>query len=334
MQGSPRVLVTGATGAVGPHLVSLLYQEGYQVCTLTRHEPNPALLPDRAEVFVGDITNRRDVQMAIKDCDAVIHLAALLHIVDPPDSLKPQYERVNIEGTHIVVEEAMRANVKRLIYFSTINVYGPTDGNVVTEISTPNPDTFYAATKLAAEKIILEARNVDSNPCGVVLRLGAVYGTRVKGNYYRLLHAMANGRFIPIGDGTNRRTLIYDKDVARAALLALQHPNAVGRIFNVTDNVFHTVSDIIEAMCTALGRKPPPFVLPVVPMRWTAAFLEDSAKFIGLKSPVTRSTIDKYTEDIAVDGTRIQRELDFTPTYDLDQGWREIVTEMRLSGDL
>lgn len=334
MQGSLRVLVTGATGAVGPQLVSLLCQEGYQVCTLARHKPKSAILPDKVEVFIGDITNRKDVQIAIKDCDVVIHLAALLHIVDPPDSLKPQYERINIEGTRIVVEAAMQANVKRLIYFSTINVYGPTDGHVVTEVSFPNPDTFYAATKLAAEKIVLEARNADSNPCGVVLRLGAVYGTRVKGNYNRLLHAIAKGRFIPLGDGANRRTLVYDKDVARAVLLALQSPHAVGKTFNVTDGVFYTVSDIIEAICAALGRKPPPFALPVMPMRWTAAFLEDSAKFIGLKSPINRSTIDKYTEDIAVDGTRIQRELGFIPAYDLAQGWREIVTEMRQLGDL
>ena len=97
--------------------------------------------------------------------------------------------------------------------------------------------------------------------------LGAVYGSRIKGNYERLTHALARHRFIPIGSGLNRRTLVYDKDVGRAAVLAVSHPAAAGRVFNVTDGTFHTLNEIIESICSALGRKPPRLSLPIGPVR-------------------------------------------------------------------
>jgi UDP-glucose 4-epimerase len=130
-------------------------------------------------------------------------------------------------------------------------------------MSPTHPDTFYAKTKRAAEQIVLNARDPNGQPLGTVLRLGAVYGSRIKGNYEQLTHALARNRFIPIGDGLNRRTLVYDKDVGRAAALAVFHPAAAGRIFNVTDGKFHTLNEIIESICSALGRKPPWLSLPL-----------------------------------------------------------------------
>jgi nucleoside-diphosphate-sugar epimerase len=296
--------------------------------------PRPDVLPPTVEVQRGDITNVDAVCKAVDGVDAVVHMAALLHIVNPPPSLRPQYERINVEGTRIVVEAALKAGVQRLMFFSTIAVYGYGQGRLITEDSTPRPDTFYAETKRAAEQIVLAARRADGQPLSVVLRLGAVYGSRIKGNYSRLLESLAKGRFVPVGSGANRRTLVYDRDVAKATVLALRHPNAAGKVFNVTDGTFHTVSEIVATICASLGRNPPRFALPVGPARMAAGVMEDGAKIVGMKSPISRATIDKYTEDIAVDGTRLQRELGFVPAYDLARGWRETVVEMRHMGKL
>ena len=83
--------------------------------------------------------------------------------------------------------------------------------------ATLQPDTFYAQTKLAAEQIVLNARRAEGQPLGTVLRLGAVYGSRIKGNYRQLLKALAKRRFVPIGQGQNRRTLVYDRDEAHCS---------------------------------------------------------------------------------------------------------------------
>ena len=169
----------------------------------------------------------------------------------------------------------------------------------------------------------------DGQPLGAVLCLGAVYGSRIKGNYERLTHALARHRFIPIGSGLNRRTLVYDKDVGRVAALAVSHPAAAGRVFNVTDGGFHTLNEIIESICSALGRKPPWLSLPVGPVRFAAGIVEDLVRLVGRQAQISRATIEKYTEDIAVDSSRIRTELGFKPQYDLQSGWQETVQEMR-----
>ena len=234
----------------------------------------------------------------------------------------------------MVVESAIKAGVKRVVLFSTIAVYGPSDGCVLNEMSPTHPGTFYAQTKRAAEQIVLKAKQSDGQPLGTVLRFGAIYGPRIKGNYQRLLQSLARGRFIPVGDGRNRRTLIYDRDVAKAVLLAVQHPAAAGNVFNVSDGEFHTMNEIISVMCEALSRNPPRVSLPVRPVRLAVGILEDAGRMIGYQSPVGRATIDKYTEDIAVDSRLIQRELGFKPQFDLESGWRETVQEMRRIGEL
>ena len=246
---------------------------------------------------------------------------------------------------------AKNAGVKRVVLFSTIAVYGPSDGCVLNEMSPTHPDTFYAQTKRAAEQIVLNAKGADGQPLGTVLRLGAVYGSRIKGNYERLTRALAGNLgtrsqflrklghvprlpFIPVGSGFNRRTLVYDRDVARAAALALEHPAAAGQIFNVSDGEFHTLNEIIESICSALGRKPPRLSLPIGPVRFAAGIVEDIVRLVGRQAQISRATIEKYTEDIAVDSSRIQTELGFKPQYDLRSGWQETVQEMRRMGEL
>ena len=334
MAGFGLVLVTGATGAVGPRVVKSLDEAGYQIRTLSLDPPPAGMWPERIEAKLGDVTNPMDVRSAMRGVDAVVHLAALLHIVNPPSDLRQKYEKVNVGGTATVVEAAVTAGVRRVVLFSTIAVYGNSNGQILTEEAPAKPDTFYAQTKLVGERIVLDAKRADGQPFGTVLRFGAIYGPRIKGNYQRLVQALARRRFIPIGDGRNRRTLIYDRDVAKAALLAVKHPNAAGKVYNVSDGHFHTLKEIIVAICQALGRKPPRFSVPVGTVRLAAGILEDAGRMIGFKSPIVRATIDKYTEDIAVDSQRIQTELGFRPQFDLLTGWQETVQEMRRVGDL
>jgi nucleoside-diphosphate-sugar epimerase len=330
----PQILVTGATGAVGPRVVASLVDAGYRIRTISLDPPPAGLWPEGVETRIGDITNPSVIQAAMQGIDAVIHLAALLHVVNPPPSLQAEYDRINVGGTASVVEAARQAGVGRLILFSTIAVYGGSAGSILTEDSPPRPDSFYAETKLHAERIVLAATRADGGPMGTVLRLGAVYGSRIKGNYRRLLIALARGRFVPIGPGNNRRILVYDKDVGRAATLAAVHPDAAGRIFNVTDGEIHTMGSIIETLCHALGRVPPRLTLPVGATRRFAGILEDGARLFGFQSPIIRATVDKYTEDVAVDGRRFCAELGFVPRYDLASGWQETVAEMRQAGDV
>lgn len=330
----PLVLITGATGAVGPLVVKYFYDSGYSVRTFSIDAPPVGVWSNDVDVITGDVTDASAIQAAMEGVDAVVHMAALLHIVNPPPELREKYECINIGGTAKVIETAIKAGVKRVVLFSTIAVYGASSGQIITESTPTNPDTFYAQTKLAAERIVIEATGSDHKQMGTILRLGAVYGSRIKGNYQRLVKSLARGRFIPIGNGSNRRTLVYDKDVARAAVTAISHPVAAGKIFNVSDGEYHTMNHIILSLCQALGRKPPRLSLPIAPVRFAAGVVEDMMGIVGIKPPIMRATIDKYTEDIPVNSQLIQKELGFMPQYDLLTGWKDTVQEMRRLGDL
>ncbi|MEN6623011.1 MAG: NAD-dependent epimerase/dehydratase family protein [Smithella sp.] len=323
------VLITGATGAVGPLVVTAFSNAGYLVRTFSLDRPRDRW-PQNVETVSGDVTDKEAVRKAMIGVDVVIHLAALLHIVNPPPELQKKYEQINVGGTKNIVEAAVKAGVDRIVFFSTIAVYGMSDGNILNEDSPTNPATFYAKTKLAAEKMVLLAKNKEGLNIGTILRLGAVYGSRIKGNYERLMHALARHRFIPIGKGLNRRSLVYDKDVAQAAVLAAFHPVAAGRVYNVTDGEFHTVNEIINSICFALGRKRPRVSLPIKPACIIAHIIEKVRQTTGLKLPAVKAMIDKYSEDVIVDGGLIQKELGFSPRYDLQRGWVETISEMRL----
>jgi nucleoside-diphosphate-sugar epimerase len=329
-----RVLVTGATGSVGPNLVNRLCDEGFRVLTLSIDEPETDLFPDYVEVHVGDITDATTVKTAVEGISIVFHLAALLHIINPSQLQEREYTRINVIGTKTLVEAAIQAGVKRLVYFSTIIVYGSSNGRIITESIQPRPNTIYSKTKLSAEGVVLDAINEDGQPLGVVLRLGSVYGARVKGNYGRLVHSLASNRFMPIGKGKNRRTLIYDKDVALAAILSAQHPRAAGKIYNVTDGQFHSINEIIKAICLALGRNSPKFYLPLWPSKIASSLVDRIARLMGLSPPGLKDALAKYCEDVAVDGSRIMQELGFRPEYDLSQGWKQTIREMREKGYL
>jgi UDP-glucose 4-epimerase len=286
------------------------------------------------EANVGDITDASVVQAVTQGVTIVIHLAALLHIVNPSAAVRERYERVNVGGTGALTAAASQAGVRRVVFFSTIAVYGDSRGRMLDEDAPACPNNAYAKSKLTAEAIVLGTRGSDGQPIGTVLRLGAVYGSGIKGNYRRLLDLLVRRRFVAVGNGRNRRTLVYDRDVAQAAALAAEHPAAAGRVYNVTDGQVHTMNEIVETICNALGRTPPRIRLPVGAVRLAAGVLEDAAGVFGRESPIDRAAIDKYTEDIAVEGRRIQAELGFVPKYDLTSGWREAILAMRQAGQL
>ena len=317
-------LVTGAGGAIGVALVRKLIAEGYAVRALLHTtSTDAALLPSNVEIISGDVTDLHSVSDAVRHVDFVFHLAAKLHIENPPRALAGEYARVNVEGTRCLVEAATAAKCARMVFFSTINVYGLTArGQVFDDDASLHPDSIYAETKVRAEEI------VRSMPGGVILRVAAVYGPRMKGNYPRLLQALRRRRPVIVGDGLNRRTLVYVEDVCRAAILAAEKLEAAGQTYNVTDGSIHTLREIVEAMSRALGQSTPRLRLPKTPIRLVAAAVEDTFHLFGKNPPIHRQTVDKLTEDIAVTCHKIQSELGYQPDYDLRTGWRETVKEI------
>lgn len=326
-------IITGGTGAVGPAIARAFQEVGYAVTVASRTAPAKGALPEGARHAHLDVAEDGSYGALYDGVDVVVHLASLLHNNHPGESLRPAYERVNVAGTRKVMQHARAGGVRRVIVASSISVYGYDRGELLTEASEPHPDTLYGQTKLEAEKVALDSTDGSGQQLATVVRLSAVYGPGMKGNYMTLLHALARGRFVPIGPGNNARTLVHSEDVARAILLVAESQEAAGQTYNVTDGEVHSLREILEAMCVALERPFPRAFLPVGLVRGGAIPADLLLKVAG--SPRRISTLlDKYLEDVRVSGKRLSADLGFAPRFNLTTGWQNTVSRLRESGEI
>lgn len=291
------VAVTGATGFVGAHLVRHLSGQGLvvrAVCRRPSAAPHPA-----AESAAADVRDAAAVKVALDGAGVVFHAAGL---VDDGRSVAPaDHWSVNLEGTRNVLAGAPPG--ARVVVLGTVSVYGPRDGGPpFTEGSRVAPRTPYAAAKLAAEVA------AAGHPDAVVLRLATVYGPGMRGNYLRLLDAVARRRFVFVGDGANRRALVHVDDACRAAVAAMEA--AAGSRYNVTDGEVHTMRDIVAAMAVAAGVPAPRRRIP-----------QSVARLAGRTAP----SIAKLTEDLPVSGDLLRGETPYAPRVGLVDGWRSTV---------
>jgi len=317
-RGDRLCVVTGATGAVGPAVANRIAREADgTVVALARHAAAPGVLAARVRFEPASLFDARMLQW-VREADVVIHLAAQLHVNNPSPALRDEYRRTNVEATRRLLD-ATRPDA-RFVFSSTIDVYGPTPpGALATEETVPQPRSLYGETKLEAEQIVLR------HPGGVVLRLAAVYGPRMKANYARLVRALSRHRYVPVGPSRNVRTLVFEEDAGDAAWIVATAEALPSRLYNLTDGQTHTLREIVAAICAALDRRPPRWSLPVSVVRGAAVLLDGACRAMRRQSPVTPQMIDKLQENVAVSGDRLQRELGFTPRFDLGAGWREAV---------
>lgn len=322
-----RVVVTGATGMIGPQLVQYLVSNGHRVRTISRRLPEKGLFNKGVRSVQADICgDTKLMRHAFADADVVFHLAAKLHVNNPSADLKTQYHQVNVRGTENVAKTAYDCGVEKLVHFSTINVYGPCRNNeIVSEESPLKPQTLYALTKVESEEAVWDMLRKNRRSSAVVLRMAAVYGPRLQGNYKHLVRALKYRCFWPVGKGENRRTLIYIDDLVHGALLAASHPRANGVTFNLTDGCIHTFNDIVQSISFALGRKPPKIYFPEQPIRCLSTLTDKTFHLFGANQIAFSKFLDKLVEDVAVSGHKFSNELGFQPRYSLNQGWQKAI---------
>ncbi|MHB1318412.1 MAG: NAD-dependent epimerase/dehydratase family protein, partial [Anaerolineae bacterium] len=277
--------------------MSVLARRGYCVRALARHAPTASKAVPGMEFVQADILDCDALQSACEGVRIVFHLAGLLHVGQPTPEMEADYERVNVQGTYNVAEAARVAGAQRFVFFSTISVYGKGCGEALIDETWPaNPQTYYARSKAEAEAVALSAMP------SVVLRLAAVYGSGMKGNYARLCRAIERGLFVQVGNGLNRRTLVHVHDACAAALVSAEHPLAVGQTYNVTDGDVHTFREIAHAIYSAYGRRTPRLFVPAQPVRALVKAMSACMQALGTTGRISVDLIDKLLEDVAVSG--------------------------------
>ena len=309
MTFSMRILITGANGFVGSMLCTTLARSKHEVIAavrITQKTQSSQIVP----TVVGEIGGQTDWRNALAGCDVVIHLAARVHVMHEhaKDPLA-EFRRVNVVGTEYLARSAAANGIKRLVYVSSIKVNGEeTTGEVsYTEHDLINPQDPYGISKWEAEQALHRVAKETGLEL-VIVRPPLVYGAGVKGNFAQLLSVLARGIPLPLASIKNQRDLIYVGNLVDALITCATHSNAAGQTYLVSDGERVSTPNLIRNLAKALGKSNLVFPFPISVMRFCAGLLGKSA------------AVDRLTQSLRVDSSKISKELGWQPPYSMQQG--------------
>lgn len=287
--GGSRIVVTGAGGFVGRHLVANLRHAGHEVVTVSRSGD--------ADVVVPGYADARRLAAAMAGAAGVIHLAARAHRGGVDADFEP-----NVVAARTVAVAARESGVARMVLVSSIGVNGNvTHARAFTETDAPAPCEPYARSKLRAEQAVQRELS-GSATSWTIVRPPLVYGPGAPGNFARLAHAVARGLPLPLALVRNRRNLVGVDALAQALRVAATHPAAANELFLVADRDVVSTPEIITAIAQGLGRRAR--LWPVQPALITAA-----ASIAG-----RRRIADSLCASLEVDASKARRVLGWEST--------------------
>lgn len=310
-----RILVTGANGFIGSFMMSTLKQNGFDPLGAIRSsDANLATCTGSDYVCVGEIGPATDWSDALTGIDAVVHLAARVHVLqdvsfDPIEA----YRRVNVEGTSSLAAQAIKMGVKRFIYVSSIKVNGEqTSDCPFTEESIPEPADPYGQSKLESELLLQELTH-NSTLELVIVRPPLVYGPGVGGNFRRLIELVERGFPLPLASVHNARSMVSLKNLTDFLMTCVVHPGAAGETFLVSDGVDWSTPDLIAAIAKTLGvsERLFPFSLPLL-------------RLIGRLSG-QNDAINRLCQSLVVDISRSRDYLSWKPQQSPQDAVRQTV---------
>ncbi|EUB75238.1 UDP-glucose 4-epimerase [Pseudomonas sp. GM41(2012)] len=259
-----RILVTGGAGFIGSHLVEALLESGYSVRVLDDLSSGKlSNLPiDRCHLtlVVGDVADAPTVERAMKDCSAVVHLAAVASVQASVDDPVATHQS-NFVGTLNICEAMRQAGVRRVVYASSAAIYGNNgEGMAITEDTPKNPLTPYAADKLASEHFLdFYRRQHGLEP--VILRFFNIYGPRQDPSspYSGVISIFSERaqKKLPItvyGDGEQTRDFVYVNDLVKVLVQAVSESEPINEPVNVGFNRSTSVNELAATLSELLGR--------------------------------------------------------------------------------
>jgi nucleoside-diphosphate-sugar epimerase len=300
----PKIVVTGSNGFIGSTLTRMLLELRHEVVSV----PRELLLAKR------EIEDSQVLELLMRDAEAVIHLAARAHvIVERQRDPLGEFRKVNLVGSVVACEAAMRAGVPRFVCVSSIGVLGTSSGDrVFTESDPPSPAEPYAISKWEAEQA-LHAMAVRSPSTEiVVVRPPLVYGPGVKGNFLRLLRLVHSGLPLPLGKVKNLRSYVGLHNLCEFLTLCALHPNAKG-LFLVSDGEDLSTPDLLNLIAEAMGKRSRVFNFPCSPLYALATAIGRGAE------------LERLTGNLRVDSSLARSRLGWNPSMNLRAGLVQMV---------
>jgi nucleoside-diphosphate-sugar epimerase len=320
------VLVTGATGFVGSHLVRTLGQRGDRCRCLMRPTSDRAKLDGipNLEFVEGDITEPDTLEGIAEGCQLVYHLSAEGHVSAISEEAFQRFVRVNVEGTRNLLEEcARRRSIERFVHFSSTAAMGLVRKPEVDEGDEPQPRTPYQRSKLESERAALAFADDGRVPV-LVLRPCMIYGVGGRGEFGKWVRLMRKGIFPRVGLGRNLTPLVHVYDVVQAALLAGESGRP-GETYLVASARSFPLAEIRRLILDACGVRRPYWYVPTPLMYAGAWMLERLAALRGTAPVVTVRNIANTVYDRVFSIGKARSELGYEPNIRIEDGIPETV---------
>jgi predicted dehydrogenase/nucleoside-diphosphate-sugar epimerase len=327
--GSAKVLVTGANGLVGRHLVRRLLQEGNRVRIFVRRRPAAEFMNDgNVEVSLGDLGDPAAVDRAVEGTEIVYHVGAAMK------GSAHDHERGTVCGTQNIVDSALRHHVSRLVYISSLSCLHAAvarRGDVVTEDWPVEPHPTkrgaYSQAKTAAEKIVLDAVR-DRHLPAILLRPGRVFGPGMTLLTPEVARRLGN-LFVILGDGIRELPLVYVEDVIDAVVLAAETSKFDGRIFHIVDRTKITQDQVVRDYISKNAKNAKVMHLPVAIVYSLALGFELLSKVLNRSVPLSIYRVKSALAPMRFDCSRAENEIGWRPRVGVASGLQETMAAER-----
>lgn len=239
-------LITGVNGYIGSHVARALVRDGWRVIGFDLSSDNIADLKGGLgfEFCSVDITNPGSIPAVTKTADVIVHCAALVH-KGSPDLSRNNYLKINSTGTRNILEALDSHKVKRVLFLSTVSVYGNlSEGMMPTENTALNPDDYYGESKVMAEDYVRHYSR-DNGIYHTILRLTPVYGKSFLLNIHKRVYLPGELAFYRISDGRQSLSLCSINNVVDVSVISIKHPSFFDETFNTGDFQDYSINDLI-----------------------------------------------------------------------------------------
>lgn len=288
-----KLLFTGASGFLGNNIRPVL-EKTYQVITVGLTSE------DNYSVNIA-----KEVPELKEHCEIVLHAAGKAHVVPRTEEEKKVFYDVNLQGTKNLCKALEKSGIPQaFIFISTVAVYGCEFGSNITEEHPLDGNTPYALSKIQAEEFLTDWCNNHEVVLSII-RPSLIAGPNPPGNLGAMIKGIKTGRYLSIGGGKARKSVLMVEDIARLVPLLVEK----GGIYNVCDDEQPSFRQLETVICAQLGKR-----LPLSIPYWIAKCMAIVGDCLGKKAPINSLKLKKITESLTFSNEKVKRELGWKPT--------------------
>ncbi len=318
-----KILITGADGFIGSHLIELLLKEKISPSNIrlfVEEKSTSTNLPNLSfDIVKGDIRDKKTVKKAMEGVETVFHLAAITSFAADTYDL---YKAINVEGTQNLLDECKGRKMQKFVLFSSIAVFGlPAWTGDIKNWDETHPKTYsdiYGKSKWEAEERVVMAHKKWGIPY-TIIRPSSVYGPRDKGQLYGLYKTIKNKHFFMIGKGENKMHFVFVKDLVKGVRQAqLSKYKASDYILAGKEPV--AFKEVVRLVAQSINAPLPRFGVPKNVALLLSYIMDSLGKLIGIRSPLFPSRVKVMTTNYYYKIDKARKEINYNPTTSFEQG--------------